>query len=344
MLSPATGAVFGMHHGHVSSKWRPAHRETFLLAENGGRQPAPVALPSTFDWRNVDGVNYVTFDVNQHLPKYCGSCWVHGTVSALNDRIKIQRRAKFPDVMLSRQALMNCVPASPMNGSQKALLAAAQAPPPGCDGGDPWMIHEYMQRVPIPDETCQPYEAQNQACNALGMCRNCFPEAVPGAPLAGGCWPITSYISYGVVEYGSVRGESNMMREIFRRGPIVCSIAADIRLLFNFSAAAAANEGVYSDPIKHGPEEVDHDVSVTGWGVTASGVQYWIVRNSWGTYLMRSITLAQSSMISRWRPWTPKGSVPLLHARALWVLSPSVLAGSNPGSPNGLGSPDWVTL
>ena len=38
------------------------------------------------------------------------------------------------DVMLARQVLMNCVP-SP----NKSL------PPPGCDGGDPWMIHQYLQ-------------------------------------------------------------------------------------------------------------------------------------------------------------------------------------------------------
>lgn len=37
------------------------------------------------------------------------------------------------DVMLARQVLMNCVP-SP----NKSL------PPPGCDGGDPWMIHKYL--------------------------------------------------------------------------------------------------------------------------------------------------------------------------------------------------------
>jgi hypothetical protein len=42
------------------------------------------------------------------------------------------RRAK--DVMLARQVLMNCVP------SPNKSLA-----PPGCDGGDPWMIHKYLK-------------------------------------------------------------------------------------------------------------------------------------------------------------------------------------------------------
>ena len=44
------------------------------------------------------------------------------------------RLRRVKDVMLARQVLMNCVP------SPNKSLA-----PPGCDGGDPWMIHKYLK-------------------------------------------------------------------------------------------------------------------------------------------------------------------------------------------------------
>ena len=53
------------------------------------------------DWRSVDGVSYVTSDA--HQPRPCGSNG--GATAALNDRVKVLRRAEWPDV-----TLRNCVP------------------------------------------------------------------------------------------------------------------------------------------------------------------------------------------------------------------------------------------
>lgn len=254
------------NHGHKSyAKWQPQlpFPADALLSET---LVAEERLPSGFDWRDVNGVNYVTSDWNQHIPQYCGSCWIHGTTSALSDRIKVLRGAKFPDVRLGRQSILNCVP-DPEGG-----------PPPGCNGGEAWLIHKYMTETKMPDETCMPYHAANMGCQADTICRNC---KVGDA----GCFPITNYIGYGVSSYGKVKGEKAMMKEIYARGPIVCSFATDeLFLNTSFSNNVEQHEGVYITNQKKTAADIDHDMEITGWGETASGQKYWVVRNSWGTY------------------------------------------------------------
>ena len=65
-----------------------------------------------------------------------------------------------------------------------------------------------------------------------------------------------------------------MTAEIYARGPIVCGVMVTKPFL-------KYNGGIFADYIGE-KIQLDHAVSVVGWGIE-NGIEYWIVRNSWGT-------------------------------------------------------------
>ena len=77
-----------------------------------------------------------------------GSCWLHGTLSSVQDRIKILNRGQGPDVMLARQTLLQCGPLANMSN--------------GCNGGEPRNVFDYMMQFGLPDESCMIYKADDQ--------------------------------------------------------------------------------------------------------------------------------------------------------------------------------------
>lgn len=95
-------------------------------------------------------------------------------------------------------------------------------------------------------------------CNDIEACYTCWPGD-------RGCYAIQKFRRLMVSEHGRVSGREGMKKEIFKRGPISCTIMATAGL-------DAYEGGVYAEYREH--QETNHIVSVVGWGVE-DGVEYW---------------------------------------------------------------------
>jgi len=228
--------------------------------------------PASFDIRAVSNINYASPDRNQHIPQYCGSCWAHGTTSALNDRFQMARKNAFPHVFLSPQQLVNCIP-PPKDKTQGAG---------GCLGGDPADVYPYLKETGGVHETCQNYQAKDLypdfKCDAIGVCRNCDPDKgcyAMGSPEGENNFTRHFVDEYGLIESNSTKANHDqMVAEIGVRGPIGCGVCVT-------PAFENYKGGIFKDDT--GCTELDHEISIAGYGVE-DGQQYWIGRNSWGTY------------------------------------------------------------
>lgn len=233
--------------------------------------PAPVELPTEFDWRTDPRAAKCPSVKEVRDQSNCGSCWAFGSVEAMTDRICIQSNAT-KDKHLSAQDVASCDKLGDM----------------GCGGGVPSTAYTYYKMNGIvtggnygDKSMCWSYQLApcNHHVNGTKY-PNC-PDEVSAPACARKCengdtWEtdkVHGAGGYSVCKQGGGSCSAAMAQEIYQNGPITA-------MFFVHQDFLAYKSGVYSTPLFKSPMLGGHAIKIMGFG-TDGGQDYWLVANSW---------------------------------------------------------------
>ena len=142
--------------------------------------PSPV--PTSWDWRDVNGENWVTPVKNQGS---CGSCWDFAAMGALESVIKIDENNSNFNPDLSEQYLLSCPPDSG-----------------GCNGWNAYYAYKYIaENGGALTEDCFMYKASDSIpCSS--KCPNWEENLVPITDYGITYTPSRDYIKSALIKYG----------------------------------------------------------------------------------------------------------------------------------------------
>ncbi|MFH1836216.1 MAG: C1 family peptidase [Methanobacteriota archaeon] len=175
----------------------------------------------------------------------CGSCWAFGALAAFETVINAYYNNPDLDLDLSEQDLVSCY--LPVVHGRN-----------GCAGAYDYQIEEifsdYFQNEGVAIEPCFPYTAGDDDCS--GKCSNWLDDA----------WKTTSFESPELTR-------ESIKQTIMDYGPVEVGMIV-------YSDLISYTGGIYSPTTTSVVGA--HSVTIVGWGVY-DGMDYWIVKNSWGT-------------------------------------------------------------
>nr|ADO65979.1 cathepsin C [Eriocheir sinensis]ADO65981.1 cathepsin C [Eriocheir sinensis] len=200
-------------------------------------------LPENFDWRDVNGVNYVAPVRDQAS---CGSCYTFASLAQIESRVRIATQNVRQDVF-STQDVVSCTP-------------LAQ----GCAGGFSFLIAgRYAQDQGVVAEECNPYTGKDDACVTDSTCSRTY---------------VSDYEYLG--GYYGACNEELMLQALVENGPLAVAYAV-YDDFGNYEGGIYHHTGERNEfnPFEY----VNHAVLLVGYGVDeATGEKYWGVKKSWG--------------------------------------------------------------
>jgi len=200
-------------------------------------------FPDLFDWRDQHGKNYITPIRDQ---AGCGSCWAFATVATFEGHVNAYYNNPDLDLDLSEQDLVSCFHGTGCGGASISQIES--------------IFSSYLQDEGIATETCFPYAATN--INCLNKCSNWQDNA----------WKTYDYVAVDIMGNLQERTD-NIKYTLMNYGPVEVGMEV-------YDDFRSYGGGIYSatTTLFLG----NHAVTIVGWG-NNDGLEYWIVKNSWGT-------------------------------------------------------------
>jgi cathepsin F len=248
------GAVFGIT--RFSDLTPDEFRETYLSTKEAGdpslsaTEEAPASsmdggIPAAYDWRDTPGIVAGVRD-----QRACGSCWAWSAVENIASVWELQGPGPvlFPELP-SVQQVVDC-----------------DALSKGCKGGNPNLAFAYAKKAGgLESEETYAYFAETGHCQ-IGPLQPKKPKVV--------------HIS-GHETPTKTKNETAMQAYCASTAPLSVSVAADIWQDYSHGVITT------HDQCGCAKCHVDHAVVVDGYSnstlANGTNVEYWIVRNSWGS-------------------------------------------------------------
>jgi len=223
---------------------KPSPKPKLLLSSTRGARRD--SLPESWDWRDVDGVNYVSEVRDQGG---CGSCYAFSAMGMLESRVNILTK-NTKRYTFSPQDVVSCSPLSQ-----------------GCQGGFPYLIAgRYGKDFGVVEEGCNPYKGNDTATCSTSKCLRHY----------------SSSYQYVGGYYGACN-EYEMKKSLVENGPLSVSFEVYNDFMMYKSGVYHHTKLLMSSGFE--PFQLtNHAVLLVGYGHDQEvGEDYWIVKNSWGT-------------------------------------------------------------
>jgi len=208
----------------------------------------PAALSTSVDWRNDACMPPV---VNQGQ---CGSCWTFAATTNLEfDSCALHSQCS--PVLLSQQHLLDC-DHSTQNG---------QPFNQGCNGGNAYYAWKYLAANGGQNTLASYPYISGTTGQASSTCNN--GSGIIGAKVST-TKPTTLIANNDV---------NTMMAVLDSKKLLAVAIYASTQAFNSYKGP-----GVFTDKTC-GSSTSNHQITAVGYGTDSNGIDYWILRNSWGT-------------------------------------------------------------